>query len=328
VLASLQTGNAELVDPAAVPTSRVAPRPLRTAIIAWLVCLMAVVVGASLLERYDRRLSSIADMEAAFGLSVLGDIPQSRALSWTGEDSGQAPPGPREREAFRSLRTNLRYLTLDSDLRTILITSAASRQGKTTVAIHLAQAFADGGAKVLLVEGDLRRPTLRRRLKLGASTTLVGAVIDRVPLRNAVTLPLPQDATRYTADAQETTPRRPGAVDVLPAGEAPTNPVQVLESRAFSELIDEARSRYDLVIIDGPPVLGLGDFAPLSRLADGAVFVARLDSTTTAQASALSQQVRLVGANVLGLVVNGTRGAGPDYLYLSAQADQPRKSAV
>ena len=180
VLAALQTGNAELVQRAAAPTEPSTPKPLRNAILA-LFLAIALGVGLALLrDRLDHRLRDRDDAEALLGRPVLGVIPESSSLRTDRGDAlhlvGQ------EAEAFRTLRANLRYYDIDRDVRSLLVTSSAPGDGKSTVARCLAATAAAAGVRVILVEADLRRPTLNGLYSGLRTIGLSDVLSDQAPL--------------------------------------------------------------------------------------------------------------------------------------------------
>ena len=317
VVSSLQTGNAELVDPALPPSSPSSPKPVRNLILAALAGFIVAVLAALLIQRFDRRIGGVEDMEEILHTRVLGDVPRSGRLRWRAGAAGGDDLSAREQEAFRVLRTNLSYFALDKGLGSVLITSAIPGEGKTTIAIHLAHAFAENGSRTLLLEADLRRPTLAVRMKLGASPGLTGILLgDAAPSRAIVRVPSAHRNGQFNDDSLiVTTPTT--LLDVLPAGGTPPNPAEVLDSQTFDDLFRQLKSTYDVVIVNGPPVLGLSDTTPISRRVSGTLIVARLGVATTTNQRALHRQLSLVGARVLGLAVNETPGSGADGYYLA-----------
>jgi succinoglycan biosynthesis transport protein ExoP len=304
ILAALQTGNAELVQPASVPTSASSPKPVRNTILGLVLGLLMGVGLAVLLERIDRRLRTPAEIGATFGRPVLGAVPDSRSIA----KNVSALDGlePAEAEAFRMLRANLRYFNVDREVRSVLITSSAPGEGKSTVAVHLARTAAASGARVLLLEADLRRPTLAGRLGIsggeGISQVLAG------------TRDLPR-AIRHVhlSEAGDNGPM----LDVLTAGPIPPNPSDLIESEQMRKIIRGAEEAYDLVIIDTPPTSVVSDAIPLVSEVSGVIAVARLGKTTRESAAHLRAQFENLGANLLGVVVNsvGRRSAGYGYGY-------------
>lgn len=298
VLGALQTGNAELVQPAAAPTSPSSPKTERNVALGLLVGLLLGIGLALLREQLDRRVRDVEDVEELFSVPVLGTIPQSRAIPELSPGAELAPTGM-EGEAFRMLRANLRYFNVDRDVTTILITSAAPQDGKTTVSWNIALAEARAGDRVLLVEADLRRPTLVQNLGLptpeeGLSLVLAGASEAKDAIQNV------------------------HGIDLLPAGPLPPNPAELIESQRMVDLLAWAEREYDRVIIDTPPAAVVADALSLFSQVGGVVVVTRLQQSQHDAAIHLRDQLTNTGAPVLGIVVNGVQ-APPDSSYYRTQ---------
>src|SRR5919108_419478 len=207
---------------------------------------------------------------SSYGLPVLGTITESRALGAASKGAnGTLIPGP-EWEAFRKLRAKLRYFSVDREMRSVLVTSARAAEGKTTVASNLALAAAIGGqARVLLVEADLRKPSLARRYDLATVPGLSELLTHDIFVQEAIqSLSLP---SWTEGDA---------ALDVIAAGEVPPNPSELLESHRMSELLDELKSMYDLMIVDTPPVAVVADAMPIMQKVDGVIVVSWIGAST------------------------------------------------
>ena len=295
----LQTGNAELVQRAEPRRSPIAPRPRRSGILGAAAGLVLGLALALLLERRDRRIRELDEVEADSDTPVLGNIPESRSLAARGPLTGLRPA---DREPFALLVTRLRYLYTDRDVRTVLVTSPTPGDGKSTVAWHLAAAGVETGLNVLLVEADLRRPTLAQHDGIQTGPGLVerlrGARTDQV----IQTVPLP---------LSEGTPAR--GLDVITSGTIPPNPVELMQSAEMGALLRDFEGVYDLVVIDTPPVSIVPDAIPLVRQVDGVLVVVRLGKSRRDTLQRLLAQLRGTGGDVLGVVANAVPDAQTDY---------------
>lgn len=252
---------------------------------------------AVLRQLLDTRVRTSSDVERLTAAPVLAQVAR---FSRQGAPLMQAMPESAEAESYRRLRTNLTFYTAVGDTSVITVTSAVPAEGKSTTAANLALAFAERRGRVLLIDGDLRRPTIAETFGLegavGLTTILIGhATVD--------------DAIQAAAN---------GAIDVLPAGAIPPNALQLLDSRTMAELLQELRGQYDVIVIDTPPVLPVADTSVLARQADGALIVARAGHTRRPQLRAAVENLEAVGAMVMGVVLGGVRAtdAGP---YTSRQ---------
>ena len=309
VLAELQSGTVQVAQAAAIPTAPSSPKTSRNTALGALLGLLLGLCIAFLLERADRRIREPKDLEAIYRLPLLGVIPESGALSrargQSREASGSLPAG--ETEAFHLIRAHLRYFNIDRELRTLLVVSAAPGDGKTTIARHLAAAAARMGSRVLLLETDLRRPTLAQQLDVksgpGVSDVLIGAIPLDKATQPVVLDPLSRNGGR--------------ALDVLVAGATvPPNPGEMVESHAMEDLLEEAKSIYDLIVIDTPPLTAVSDAFPLLRKVDGVVIVGRVGRNRRDVAERLHETLSGAGAPLLGVIANGFKaGRFDSYAY-------------
>ncbi|MFZ1925290.1 MAG: polysaccharide biosynthesis tyrosine autokinase [Solirubrobacteraceae bacterium] len=322
VLAELRNGNVQIAQAASVPTSPSSPKTARNTALGAVLGLLLGLGIAFLLERFDRRIREPKDLEMVYGLPLLGVVPESGALSRSarGTASGRALIAS-EAEAFHLIRAHLRYFNVDKELRTLLVASAVPGDGKTTVARHLASAAARMGARTLLVEADLRRPTMAQQFEIHAGAGLSDVLIGAVAMNDAVqsiSLDLSGNDTSRT-------------LDVLLAGPVlPPNPAELIESRAMENLLDGARSTYDLVVIDTPPLTVVSDAFPLLSKVDGVIIVGRVGRNRRDVAARLHETLVAAGAPLLGVVANGFKasrlgsyGYGYSYDYAPAKPEQP-----
>ena len=204
------------------------------------------------------------------------------------------------REAYNLLRTNLMFATKrnDRNARVIGITSSAHGEGKSLTVINLAYSIAESGRKVILVECDLRVPTLRKKLNLprstGLSNILAGINSEKATLHSDVLIK---------------------GLDFVQAGDIPPNPSELLGSKAFTNLIDTLADNYDVILLDLPPIGKVSDALVVSRCTDGLVIVVRNDYTNASELDYTLRQCELVDAKVLGFVYNGSGAKSKKYKY-------------
>lgn len=236
-------------------------------------------------DRNDTRLRTADDLAAITDAPLLGTLPDDKDLGRAKDGRLHDPSGFAAREAVRKLRTNLRYVDVDAPPRSIVVTSSAPGEGKSTVAANLARVMARAGQPTLLVDADLRRPMVADEFGID------GAVGLSQVLAGAVSL---EDATQ---------PSGTRGLSLLPAGQVPPNPSELLGSRRMHELVEELSRRF-FVIVDAPPVLAVTDAQLLARHADGAIVVAVAGRTRSIGLSRSIESIRGVDAKVYGVVFN------------------------
>jgi tyrosine-protein kinase len=302
VLARLQGGNVQLITPAEPPSSPSSPKVLRNTGLGLLLGLLVGLGVALLVERLDRRIRTVDELEATYRLPVLAAIPYSK--SYAIPPQLNSPNGRAEAEVFRLLRAYLRYFNVDRELRTLLVGSAAPADGKTTVSYNLAEAAQETGTRTLLIEADLRRPNVANHYGLPGGPGLAEVLVGTAALRDAIqSVPV---AVRMNGRSTEVT------LDILVAGHPPPNPAELLESQAMSRFLQQAAEEYELVVIDTPPLAVVSDAMPLLRQVDGVVLVSRLNRHTRAAAAVLRDRLAGVDAPVLGVVANGATAKTKD----------------
>jgi succinoglycan biosynthesis transport protein ExoP len=270
---------------------------------------------ALLLEQLDRRLKRPEDLSETMGVPLLGVVPKRKSLAR--ERATGLALTPAEAEAFRMLRANLRYFNVSRDIRSVLITSAAPGDGKSTVSLNLAAAAANSGDRVLLIEADLRNPNLAQTLGLegfqgGLTSALAG---PRYTLTDAA---VTASAKGWAASS------RGASFDAIPAGAIPPNPSEMLESPRMRELLTLAQNEYDFVVIDTAPVSIVSDAVPLLTQVSGVVVVSALGTNTGDAVRRLGERLQHLRAPVLGVVANfATEGGEAYYGYGSGYGQTP-----
>ena len=313
LLASVQTGDVQIIQRAEPPSSPSSPKRVLNASLGGALGLLLGLGLALAREQLDPRVRRADQLEDALGMPLLATVPRSEVLRQR-PDFGRSH-GAAAEEPFRRLRASLRHLDGDAEIRSVLVTSAMEGSGKTTVATHLAAAAAAGGqARVLLIEADLRRPRLAALLGLppdgGLSKLLVSADpfgrgdywehIVRIPLAGGSNGSGPSGAAALGFDA-------------LPAGPAPDDPSELLDSEGMRELLLAARARYDLIVIEAPPPTLVSDAIPLLKQVDGALVVGRLGRESEPELRQLRDELKRFSVTPLGAVANFSRRANPYY---------------
>jgi tyrosine-protein kinase len=315
ILSSLQTGNAELVQPAELPTSPSSPKPIRNGILAAIIGLLLGCGLAFFFERLDRRLRDAEEARDAFGLPILATVPESKAIMVSNKRTAALELPFMENEAFRMLRAQLRYFNTDREVQTVAVSSYAAGVGKSTVAWNLGRVAATS-SKTVIVETDLRNPTLATQHGLQTAPGLAELLTNQVGLDGAIqSKPLSGGANGASGGV--------GRLDVIVAGSHPPNPAELIETQTMSDILAELRKRYELVVIDTAPIGVVSDAIPLLRKADGVIVVARIGETTREAAIEMRNQLHRLDVPTLGVVANAVKlprrskygygyGPGPD----------------
>lgn len=276
---------ASVVTQAATPTSSFYPSRALWLTIGAALGLLAGLLYATWRELSDRSVRTPTELEELAGAPVLGAMAYDRAAANTPLITSLGTHHPRF-EAVRILRTNLQFLDVDRDHKVITITSSLAGEGKSTTACNLAIALAQTGTRVVLVEGDLRRPRVSEYLGIEKSVGLTTVLVGRVAL----------DAALQQAGT-------PG-LDVLTSGALPPNPSEILQTKAMTALVAELRHRYEVVLIDAPPLLPVTDASLLASISDGAILVVKHGSTGREQVRTATDRLQAVGARLLGTVLS------------------------
>ncbi len=273
---------------ALVPSAPVSPDRLKFAAAGAAIGLLLALAIAWLRNRNDSRLRSVDDVQEQLGVPVLGVLPEAKDLSRDKKGRMAEPKDFRSREALRKLRTNLRFVDVDNPPRSIVVTSSVPAEGKSTVAANLARVIARSGQRTVLIDADLRRPVISPGMSVD------GAVGLSQVLSGAVRL---DDAMQQLKGSN---------LWVLPSGQIPPNPSELLGSRRMHDLVAEL-SREMFVIIDAPPVLAVTDAQLLSRHTDGTILVGVSGRSRAEALRKAIDAITGVGANVYGMVLNRVR---------------------
>ena len=294
-VADVGVGSPRVIQEGVLPTSR-AGNPIETILLG---VLFGALLGGGLAlvrEQSDRKLRRTEQVTAAFDAPVLTTVPRSRALK---RHKPFADLPPQIAEAFRMLQMNLRFAR-DEPVRSVLVTSARTGEGKTTIAWNLAAAAASGGLSVALVEADLRRPSLADRYDLEQAPGLAEALQGEVSISAAMQTILPIQGSANPVG-------HPRSLHVIVAGSPAPNPWALMQSSVMVRILEVLRKDHDIVVIDTPPLPHVADAISLLRHVDGVLVTTSVNSTRGPEASRLRDQLQGLDANVLGVVANGGR---------------------
>ncbi len=308
-----KSGVVEIIDSAEPAFRAVRPnKPLNIAL--GIIVGLAVGVGlAFFIEYLDTSVKTIDDVERALQAPVLGVIPQN-----VGSLLDEGPDSPHA-EAYRVLRTNVLFSRKDQKLNTMTIVSGGAGEGKSTTLFNLATVFAQNGQRVLIVDSDLRRPSIHKFLHLSNSIGLTNYLLKQNSLEEVIqTTGLP-------------------TLDFMPSGKLPSSSMGILSSVQMKELIREIKRRYDFVFFDSPPIMGVSDASILASEVDLVLQVIQYRRYPQPMTIRAKQMIEKVGGNLLGIVLNNINMAqdenyyyysGYYYDYYSKYKDEPEKETA
>jgi succinoglycan biosynthesis transport protein ExoP len=319
---ALQTANASLLR-AAEGAFQIQPNPTRNAFLGIVLGLMFGVGLAFLREALDTRVLAAGEVSNRLGLALLARIPvPPRKLRSHNRLAMLADPLGAYAESFRMLRTNVEFMNLERGARSIMITSALEREGKSTTIANLAIAMARAGRNVALVDLDLRRPSLRRFFDLSSGQPgVTSVVLGNTSLSSALVEVLADPHKTHIdpkinplAAEDNGNASRNGVLRVLPSGQLPPDPSAFITSSALSRMLAELEERFDLVLIDTPPLLSVGDTLALGSKVDAMIVVARLNVVRRPTIAELLRALQTCPTVALGCVVTGSE-LEQDYGY-------------
>lgn len=276
-----------ITTPALAPASPQSPNIPVNAAIGLFLGILVGLSAAALRELLDVSIKAPEDLAATAGAPLLAAIVADTQAHRQPIAARVNARGPRA-EGFRQLRTNLQFVDVDHPPRVIAVNSAVPGEGKTATAINIAAALAESGARVCLIDADLRRPMIAEVMGLVSEVGLTNVLIGQIPLAEAV---------------QEV-----GALRVLTSGPLPPNPSELLASNHTRDIIRSIADDHDFVIVDTAPLLPVADGAEMAASADGSILVARWGSTTFAQVRRSTEALERVDARLIGVVLNRVPG--------------------
>ena len=293
-----RTNYISVFEPASTPTWPISPNVAMTVLMAAAIGLILAVGGALLIEFLDDTVKSPDELQRTASLTTLGVI--SRVTDGDGKNKLVAVQEPQSHvtEAYRALRTNIRISSVDEPIRTLIVTSPNSREGKSTTAANLGVVVAQAGNSVILVDADLRRAALHRFFSLPSKEGLTNALV--------------QDELCVNGWLQETEVEN---LRVMTSGPLPPDPADLLSSKKMRHLIECLEQEADLVIFDTPPTLPVSDAAVLALEADAVLLVVEAGRTRRGAVRRSMESLNRAGAHMLGAVLNRVHSKPPKGYY-------------
>lgn len=291
---SRPTVKVTMVDQADVPTTPISPRPLVNLVLAVTIALFVAVGSTVLRDRLDTTIKTSETLQRVSKSSILGVIGYERDARHHPlivRDQGRSSRS----EAFRSLRTNLQFIGVDRQPKSLVVTSCLPGEGKSSTSANLAITLAQAGWRVILVDGDLRRPSIPRYLGIEGAVGLTDVLIDKAQLPDVIQ-----------------TWSEPN-LSILPSGRIPPNPSELLGSQGMRQLLARLTEAYDMVIVDAPPLLPVTDAATLAAVCDGTLLVARYGRTRQEHITRAVEMLSSINARVVGSVLNFTPARSDQY---------------
>jgi capsular exopolysaccharide synthesis family protein len=290
----------QIIEPAQLPSSPSSPNYAQNLLMGGLLGVAFGVGMAFLRDRLEKRFRSRSDIEQALNAPVLAMIPKfrTRKRKATSRLVVVADPSSTASESYRTLRTNIQFITSQGDTKSLVVTSPSAGEGKTVTTANLGLAFADAGSNVLVVSGDLRRPALAHYIGVGnghgLSDYLAGRVDDLWSLIKTLDKP---------------------ALHVLPSGTVPPNPAELLASARFKRVVAELEDKFDAVLFDSPPTLPVADAVILGARVSATIMVIDANTTHRSATARAKEELERVGARIIGSVLNAFDPSDSPYYY-------------
>lgn len=298
----MKTGNIRILDRAEVSKSPVKPRKRRNILMAVFFGLAGGLGLAFFLEYLDNTIKDPEDIKRYLNIPYLGPVPVIAPNDNQGKD---VPPemvvlnSPKSAasEAYRGIRTGILFSSAESEPQVIMVTSAGPQEGKTITSSNLAITMAQSGNKVVLLDCDMRRPRVNKLFGISRNRGMTNLLVEKTDLKLTV----------FNTSIPN--------LHVIPSGPIPPNPSEILGSKRMEELIEVLRKNFTRIIIDTPPITAVTDATLLGKLSDGVVLVVRANRTVRDMAKTGLEQLRAVGAKLLGVVLNGVSMDRGSYYY-------------
>ncbi len=294
---SITLSNIKLVEPAVVPTKVFFPVKLLGYALGSFLGFFWGIALAFFIEYIDNTIKTPDDIKKHFkNVPLLGSIPKSKVLSENTLISELSPTVPIV-EVFRTIKNSILFASVDKPIKTLMVTSAQEDEGKSTFAANIGIAFRDATKKIIIVDLDLRKPTLHKKFKLHQNRGIINLVMESAQLDDVIV----QSGIE--------------GIDLLPSGPVPEDPTKLVESRKIQGILTALIQRYDLVIIDTPPILAVNDALIIGRLADATVMVMGAGAVSFSAFEHTKDQLDRAGIDLVGIILNKFRTQGSIYYY-------------
>ena len=310
VLETMQSNTLSIIEPAVAPDSPISPNPLLNLGIGLLLGMIGGLGLSFLTESLDTKIYSENQVESVTEATVLGTIPRARKQRKTSFVDTESPEG----ESFRRLRTNVLTIIRERPLRSLMITSAHELEGKTSVISNLALVLSHVGVNIVVVDCNLRKPMLHEVFGVSNYIGLSNVLRKQLPLERAIQYGVLPGIPVLTSGMVDDKMALAGPASLT--SKLSPHPAELLSTPQMSAVINELKSKYDLVLVDTPSALEVSDTAILASLVDGVILVASKGLTTTTALSDVCQQLHSVKARTIGVVMNYVK-AGSSFKEIS-----------
>lgn len=325
----------QIVKPALMPTAPInPPKTAATTALGFLLGLVLGIVFAFIVETFDTSIGAVEEVEEFLGTRVLGVVPHFESdelkanfkekmsrdaaedeLWRIGRMIAHFAPKTTSAESYRALRTNINFLRMQKALKTVVFTSSSPQEGKTTISINLAITMAQANHKVLLIDGDFRRPVISKIFGIPSVPGLTDVILGNYQWRDVVRSITDLMMGQMNTGELMVTPGLDNLF-ILTSGTISPNPAELVGTQVTREILAEAQGAYDYVIVDAPPVLAATDAAIWSTMADGVIIVYQVGKIARGALKRAKAQLDNVKAGVVGVVLNGLKAEiSPDYEY-------------